>query len=63
MGFLSFMILIWEHVITFADEVGFALLRASQSTNHLPVQVEYIWFGKKGLGTFDPVPWRCRRLC
>lgn len=31
MGFLSFMILIWEHVITFADEV------------------EYIWFGKKGL--------------
>ena len=51
-GFASFVILIWDHIDTFPDEVRFSTV-ASMTHFHLPwrgiSQVEYIWKRKKGI--------------
>ena len=58
MGFASFMILIWDHIITIGDEVrdhfgvgsGVQYIYANRGF----WKVEYIWKGKKGV---------CEHIC
>ena len=49
MGFVSYMILVWDHIATFDDEVLLPNVGRSRMLLTLSgVQVEYIWKGKKG---------------
>lgn len=56
-GFASFVILVWDHIDTFADEVSFskAMPMACPYLHELS-QVEYIWRGKrKGICKWFPM--------
>lgn len=47
-GFASFVILVWDHIDTFADEVSFSkAMSMARPYLHELSQVEYIWKGKR----------------
>ena len=47
MGFVSFMILIWDHIITLGDEVRLKCKDWPSDAQSGYMQVEYIWKGRK----------------
>ena len=53
MGFVSFIILVWDHIITLEQEVRLVSINWAYVSRPDPLpQVEYIWKGKKGIRGF-----------